>query len=186
MKKRYSQTRHVWLSLIQRGSSVRWKKVISVAAILGVITTGFSSSAQAMTATPSSNEQLQFITSSKDYFSTHFQRNLGLDLPLVPVGSVTTSTSRCPAFKSWEDWIGGARVHAYVDFHPSDLCNGKHVKAAYVRLIRQCGPYYDSGRKYTYTASSPTDTRLYSVEAWILDSIIWSCNTNTYYGYDYF
>lgn len=104
---------------------------------------------------------------------------------LVGAQSAQAATYRCPAFVTWEDW-GGARVHAYVDFHPSDICNGRHVKRAYVRLIRQCGPYYDTGRLYTYTASSSSDTRLFSISAWIYDSALWWCNTNTYYGYDYF
>lgn len=96
------------------------------------------------------------------------------------------AATRCPAFSSWEDWIGGARVHAYVDFRASDTCNGRHVKRAYVRLIRTCGPYLDSGRLYTSTASSPSDTTLRSVSAWIFDSVLWKCTTNAYYGYDTF
>lgn len=111
-------------------------------------------------------------------------------LLVVPVGIVATpgvagAATRCPAFVTWQDW-GGSRVHAYVDFRASDTCNGRHIRRAYVRLIRQCGPYYDTGRIYTNTASSPFDARLFSVSAWIFDSAIWSCNTNTYYGYDYF
>jgi hypothetical protein len=107
-------------------------------------------------------------------------------VPLVAAQPAQAATYRCPAFVTWEDWLGGARVHAYVDFHPSDICNGGHVKRAYVRLIRQCGPYYDTGRLYTYTAGSPWDTRLYSQSAWIFDSTLWWCNTNAYYGYEYF
>lgn len=106
--------------------------------------------------------------------------------PIVAAQPAQAATNRCPAFVTWEDWLGGARVHAYVDFHPSDLCNGRHVKRAYVRLVRKCGPYYDTGRIYTYTAGSASDTRLYSVSAWIFDSVLWSCTTNTYYGYDLF
>jgi hypothetical protein len=101
------------------------------------------------------------------------------------VSPAAAATYRCPAFVSWEDY-GGARVHAYVDFHPSDVCNGRHVKRAYVSLTRTCGPYYYTGHIYTYTAGSTSDTRLYSVSAWIWDSALWSCNTNTNYGYDYF
>jgi hypothetical protein len=107
-------------------------------------------------------------------------------VPFVGIQSAQAATYRCPAFVTWQDWVGGARVHAYVDFHPSDICNGRHVKDAYVHLIRQCGPYYDPGRDYTYTASSPSDTRLYSVSSWIFDSVLWYCNTNAYYSYDYF
>lgn len=107
-------------------------------------------------------------------------------LPFVGAQSAQAVTYRCPAFVHWEDWVGGARVHAYVDFHPSDVCSGRHVKDAYVHIVRQCGPYYDPGRWYTATAGSPSDTRLYSVSGWIFDSVIWGCNTNTYYAYDYF
>lgn len=109
-----------------------------------------------------------------------------LAAPFVGVQSAQAVTYRCPAFKKWEDWIGGARVHAYIDFRASDVCNGRHVKRAYVRLIRQCGPYLDTGRIYTGTAASPSDTRLYSQSAWIFDSVLWRCNTAVYYDYEYF
>jgi len=107
-------------------------------------------------------------------------------VPVVGAPAAQAATYRCPAFVVWEDWLGGARVHAYVEFHPSDICNGRHVKRAYVHLIRQCGPYYDPGRAYTYTASSSGDTRLYSVSAWIFDSVLWNCTTVATYGWDYF
>jgi hypothetical protein len=107
-------------------------------------------------------------------------------LAVVVPAAPANAASRCPAFVTWQDWIGGARVHAYVDFRPSDTCNGRHVKKAYVRLIRRCGPSYDTGRLYTYTASSPTDTRLFSMSAWIFDSVLWGCRTDTLYGYEYF
>lgn len=110
---------------------------------------------------------------------------------LVVTAAPASAAGSCPdsvnAFVTWEDWLGGARAHAYVQFQPSHSCpDGRHVKRAYVRLIRQCGPYLDSGRIYTYTASSRYDTRMYSVSAWIFDSVLWWCQTNTYYGFEYF
>jgi hypothetical protein len=96
------------------------------------------------------------------------------------------AATKCPAFSSWEDWIGGARVHASVSFRASDICNGKHVKNAYVRLIRQCGPYLDTGRIYTSTAPSASNTALRSASVWIFDSVLWNCTTRAYYGYNYF
>jgi hypothetical protein len=105
---------------------------------------------------------------------------------VVQAKSAVTVTNRCPAFVTWEDWLGGARVHAYVDFHPSDLCYGRHVKRAYVRIWRTCWPAYDSGRVYTPTASSPSDTRLYSVSKVAFDSPRWGCKTNTNYDYETF
>ena len=115
---------------------------------------------------------------------------LGAALALLAAGagmakSVAVTANRCPAFVTWES-DHGTRVNAYVDFHPSDLCNGRHVKDAYVRIVRTCFPAYDSGRVYTATASSPSDTRLYSVTKSAWDSPLWWCNTNTYYNYDYF
>ena len=104
----------------------------------------------------------------------------------VPSKSMAAATNRCPAFVHWEDWLGGVRVHAYVDFHPSDLCNGRHVEDAYVHITRSCGPAFDSGRIYTARASSPSDTRLYSVSKVAFDSLLSGCRTNTNYGYDYF
>ena len=107
-------------------------------------------------------------------------------VPFIGTQSAQAAAYRCPAFVKWEDWLGGARVHAYVDFHPSDICNGRHVKRAYVHLVRQCGPYFDAGRDYTATASSPNDTRLYSESSWIFDSVLWNCSTAAYYDYEYF
>ena len=159
-------------------SWIGWKKAIGIFVIIGAIIGGAPGTAHAATTAG------QEAASSK-YLSTHVDKDRSSGPPSVLPGQLTPATTRCPAFVSWEDW-GGSRVHAYVDFHPSDLCNGQHVKRAYVRLVRQCGPYYDTGRLYTYTASSTSDTRLFSVSAWIYDSIIWSCNTNTYYGFDYF
>ena len=120
----------------------------------------------------------------------HVEKDRTQEQPQAPVapsaGTLAAATYRCPAFVTWQDWLGGARVHAYVDFRPSDWCNGRHVKRAYIRLIRQCGPYYDTGRIYTYTAGSSASTSLYSVSAWIFDSVLWGCTTYTYYGYEYF
>lgn len=107
-------------------------------------------------------------------------------IPFVGTQSAQAATYRCPSFSHWEDWLGGARVHGSVSFHPSDICNGRHVKRAYVHLIRECGPYFDPGRYYTPTATSRSDTRTYSASEWIFDSVLWSCNTNVYYGYEYF
>lgn len=110
----------------------------------------------------------------------------------LPVGTsiITPSTaaaaSRCPAFVSWQDWFGGARVHAYVDFRASDVCAGQHVRRAYVTIVRECGPYFSTGRIYTSTATSTSNTALRSVSAWIFDSVLWKCVTRTYYGYEYF
>lgn len=187
MGKAYSGAKQLFAHVQQRLPQHGLKKCMSVFVIAGAMLGGVSGTAQAMSNTTPQLEQPEQGIASSEYFSSHLVKNLGLGLQpmLSSTAAVTAMTSRCPAFVSWEDY-GGARVHAYVDFHPSDLCNGRHVKAAYVRIIRQCGPYYDTGRIYTYTASTIIDTRLYSVSAWILDSPLWWCNTNTYYGYDYF
>ena len=98
-------------------------------------------------------EQSKMGTTDSKYFSTNVDRNisLGPQSNLSGTAAAAAAATRCPAFVKWQDWWGGARWHAYVDFHPSDWCNGRHVKRAYVRLIRRCGPYYDTGRIYTYS-----------------------------------
>jgi|GEM_PF-3142540 len=190
---------HFLVSLPKQGPWIGWKNVVSAFVIMGAIFGGASGTAHA--ATPAVDYSLYQGTSaampqleqpgpgavSSQYLSTYVDRGRSSGSQPMLSGAMTAATAatRCPAFVTWEDW-GGSRVHAYVDFHPSDLCNGQHVKRAYVRLVRQCGPYYDTGRIYTYTAGSTSDTRLYSVSVWIYDSVIWSCNTNTYYGYEYF
>lgn len=89
--------------------------------------------------------------------------------------------------RTWEDWLGGARVHASAQFQPTHTCSdGRHVKRAYVRIVRECGPHFDTGRYYSDTASSPQDTTTFSVNRWIFDSVLWGCQTNTYYGFEYF
>lgn len=171
---------------------------MSVIVIIGAIISGVSGTAKAMMPVTGQGfyqdaslaapklKQSEPVVASSEYLSTHVERNLSSGQQLMLSGTAAAAATRCPAFVSWEDGPGGARVHAYVDFHPSDLCNGRHVKRAYVRLIRQCGPYYDTGRIYTYTATSASDTRLYSVSAWILDSPLWGCVTTTKYDYSYF
>jgi hypothetical protein len=163
------------------GLTISLASVVAQEAPAGAQTRSASGAAQSAIRVPARVGPAKSIPTGADYRSVFSHK----DLSPVPSGTVTAATTRCPAFVTWEDW-GGSRVHAYVDFHPSDWCNGRHVKRAYVRLIRQCGPYYDTGRIYTYTATSTSDTRLYSVSAWIWDSPLWGCNTNTYYNYDYF
>lgn len=198
MRKRYVQARPFLASLPKPKFFIGWRKAMCVVGIIGTAIVGVSGPVQA--ATSSSDQGFyqdatlpapklgQNTLGSRDgrYFSTTVERNRGTEPQMKVSGMAATATSRCPAFASWEDWWGGARVHASINFHPSDLCNGRHVKAAYVRLIRQCGPYFDTGRIYTYTASSISDTRLYSVSAWIFDSPLWGCVTSAKYGYDYF
>jgi hypothetical protein len=104
----------------------------------------------------------------------------------TPNPSSAPAANHCPAFAHWEDWLGGVRVHGYVSFRPSDTCNGRHVKRAYIHIIRKCGPYRDFGRWYTQTATSQSDKRLFKVSGWVFDSLVSHCNTNVYYGYSYF
>jgi hypothetical protein len=103
-----------------------------------------------------------------------------------PEATPSPSANHCPAFAHWEDWLGGVRVHGYVSFRPSDTCNGRHVKRAYIHIIRTCGPYRDFGRWYTQTATSQSDNRLFKVSGWAFDSLISHCNTNVTYDYSYF
>lgn len=198
MVKERVRAHHLSVRFPKRAPWVGCKKAVCAIVIAGAMIGGVSGTALAATPTADHGlydsasaavpriEQSESATASSKYLSTNVDRYRSPGLPPMLSGTIATASTRCPAFVTWQDWIGGAREHAYVDFHPSDLCNGLHVKRAYVHLIRQCGPYYDTGRIYTYTAGSASDTRLYSVSAWIFDSPIWSCNTNTYYGYEYF
>lgn len=104
----------------------------------------------------------------------------------LPAPQAQAASYRCPAFVTWQDWVGGARVHAYVDFRSSDICQGRHVRTTYVRLIRRCGPAYDTGRLYTSSGSWAGDGTLRSTSVWIFDSPWWGCRTDTYYGYELF
>jgi hypothetical protein len=105
----------------------------------------------------------------------------------APASAADGCADSVNSFRTWEDWIGGARVHASAKFQPSHTCSdGRHVKKAYVRIVRQCGPKKDTGRVYSQTASSSRDTTTYTVSAWIFDSVLWGCQTNTYYGFEYF
>lgn len=95
------------------------------------------------------------------------------------------AATRCPSFSTWEE-LGGTRRHASISFKPVDLCNGRHVKRAYVVLSRSCWPAVNTGRVYTASASSPSSSSTYSISKNVWDSPVWSCNTNAYYGWDYF
>lgn len=198
MRKNNYQARLFSASLVRPKFFIGWRKALCAVGIIGSIFGSVAAPVQAATASTDQGfyqdvglpapKLGQNTLGSKDsrYYSTTVERNRGTEPQMKVSGMATTSATRCPVFSSWEDWWGGARVHASVVFSPSDLCNGHHVKAAYVRLIRRCGPYFDTGRIYTYTASSTSDTRLYSVSAWIFDSPVWGCVTATNYGYDYF
>lgn len=169
---------HFLVSLLKQRFQIRLKKAMGMIVIVGAMVGGVSGTAQAMTqptaqgfygdvslGAPRLQQPLPGVFGS-EYMSTHLERGISASLQSTSsvMASSAVASTRCPAFVSWEDW-GGSRVHAYVDFRPSDLCNGRHVKVAYVRLIRQCGPYFDTGRLYTYTASSASDSRLYSISA---------------------
>src|SRR6266567_1051006 len=112
----------------------RWYKATGVMVIVGAITVGAPGTIYAatpavdrglhesVTLTAPSLGQSAEAANSK-YLSTHVDRDRSSGSPSVLPGQMTAAATRCPAFVTWEDW-GGSRVHAYVDFHPSDLCNG--------------------------------------------------------------
>ncbi|MBP3222458.1 MAG: hypothetical protein J6M18_00835 [Actinomycetaceae bacterium] len=80
----------------------------------------------------------------------------------------------------WEDWIGGARVHASIQFQPSyadHYWSGKYTKQAKhavqgsVTLSRQAGP---SLYKKAYTARYSRNYKgVVKKEIWAFDSILW-------------
>lgn len=127
--------------------------------------------------------------------STHNRRGRALLLSvttlvasaLVAVGpsapTAQAATDRCPVGSVWESGIGGAWVNARIEFRATDICNGAHVTRAYVRIIRRCGPYKDSGRQYVY-ASSVNDSSLRWIQIGMGDSILWWCQTDGFYGWD--
>lgn len=95
---------------------------------------------------------------------------------------------RCPAFRSWQDKVGGAQVHAKVTFRPSDVCRGRHVKSAYIRLrLTDCRGWPDTDKRVdTPVATSRTDTSEYKAEGHILDSPFPGCTARANYDFEYF
>lgn len=100
----------------------------------------------------------------------------------VGASPASATTYACPRFTSYEDWLGGARVHAQVSFRASDVCNGRHVRQAWVRIWRTCWPSVDS-TKYTSVASSTSDGSVRSTSLVLFDSPVWSCVTHAGYSY---
>lgn len=94
--------------------------------------------------------------------------------------------NRCPRFMQW-DTQHGFRWNVSVEFRATDLCEGRHVKRAYVRLINRCPVgSFDTGRVYTRYAVSPNDTRLYKVKKTKYDSLLPNCDTEPRFGYEFF
>lgn len=118
--------------------------------------------------------------------------SIALSLALVAFSAVFTlgpstpaeAAYACPRFSTWEEWGGAWRV-AKIEFRATDTCEGRNVRWAAVKLIRQCGPYKDSGWHYTY-APSRYSTQLNWVQIGMGDSILWGCRTDAFYNWGYY
>lgn len=130
------------------------------------------------------NTSPETVTASQRLMAPHSPPLAGTQPAQAATNSVPQA-NRCPTVTKWET-LWGAQWHATVDFRPSDLCNGRNVKRAYVRLKQYCWPYNDSGRVYTATASSPRDSRVYRAYTWVWDSPNWGCITEDFFGYELF
>lgn len=111
-----------------------------------------------------------------------------LSLGVVPLTAspADAKTNVCPKFIYWQDWLGGVRWHASISFRASDLCEGRHVKRAAVRLYRECWPSMDSGMVWTSDATSVNDTAVRTVSIVRFDSLVPGCNTRKAFMYNYF
>lgn len=94
-----------------------------------------------------------------------------------------------PYVKFWQDGLGHIHHHAYASFRASDLHNGRHVKRVYVRITRiDCfgWPDADTQKRFSASASSPTDSRTYSIYTDLYDSPNFGCPMRSYWGVEYF
>lgn len=96
--------------------------------------------------------------------------------------------NRCPHFYSYQHGPGGLFTTAGVNFQPDDLCNGTHVKQAWVRVYQsgpawRCQPHADSGKVYTGRSSNPHTERWHWAEATRADSVTPRCSIRAHYNY---
>lgn len=97
--------------------------------------------------------------------------------------------NRCPHFYSYQHGWGGIYTTAGINFQPDDLCNGRHVKQAWVRVYQtgpawRCWPHSDSGRRYTSRSSHPhTEVWHWAHIQSVKDSVQWGCSLKAHYNY---
>lgn len=100
--------------------------------------------------------------------------------------------NRCPHVYSYQHGWGGLYTTAGVNFQADDLCNGRHVKRAYVRVQQsgpkwRCQPWSDTGRVYTGTAGSSHEDRWrWSHVSSVVDSSLWGCTLTVWRNWEYF
>lgn len=86
---------------------------------------------------------------------------------------------------SWESWLFGAKVNGYVQIQASYNDGGLHARQGYQRFTRDAGPSLDTGRLYTSTAASASDSSVYSRTDSVWDSILWGDSYVTHYNYGF-
>lgn len=102
--------------------------------------------------------------------------------PASAAGHCDSGYSNC--YKFWEEWAG-SQHHGKVQIKASVNDGGRHSKQGYIRFIRNAGPAIDTGRMYTSTASSSSDTTVRTRQEWVWDSPLWGdeYTTYSYYGF---
>lgn len=97
------------------------------------------------------------------------------------------AATKCPYLHTWEAGPGGLFHHARVTFRPIDVCKGKHVKRAAVKMYNKCLGW-NSGWVWTTTAKSPKIISTYSREISHRDSLRSGeeCTMQVRYTWDYF
>lgn len=86
---------------------------------------------------------------------------------------------------TWETLLG-SKNHGYVQIQASYNDSGRHARLGYHRFMREAGPSLDTGRLYTTTATSPSDSTIRSREDWVWDSPLWGDKYITKYYHDFF
>lgn len=81
-----------------------------------------------------------------------------------------------------------ARYDGKVQVKASYSDSGRHAKNAYLRYIRDAGPSLDTGRLYTSTATSRSDSTVRARTKSVWDSLLWGdrYRTKFYYGFTWF
>lgn len=86
---------------------------------------------------------------------------------------------------SWESWLFGARVNGYVQIQASYNDGGLHAQQGYQRFTRAAGPSLDTGRLYTSSATSASDSSVHNRTDWVWDSPLWGDSYVTHYNYGF-
>ncbi|MCB7138258.1 hypothetical protein [Cellulosimicrobium marinum] len=103
--------------------------------------------------------------------------------PTSAIGHCDGGAVNC--YKSFQS-DAGTRWNGLIRIKAAHNDSGRHAKQAYIRFTRAAGPALDTGRLYTPTAASPSETIFRSRTTAVWDSPLWGDQYTTKFNYGFF